>query len=101
MAAKSFVNDDAETFGVAPDEVLELPEAELVLELDDELPQPTTTTATTSMGKTARSQRTTIENLLSMKALIWRPLSSLLARDQDRLERGPTLAHPGASVHLD
>jgi hypothetical protein len=99
MAEKSFVNDDALTFGVAPDEVLELPEDELVLELDDELPQPTTTAATTSMGKTARNQRTTIKNLLSVKALIWRLPSSLLARARDRPERIPTLSHRGAPVH--
>jgi hypothetical protein len=102
MAEKSFVNDDAVTFGVPPDEVLELPEdAELVLELDDELPQPTTTTAITSMGKTARNQRTTIEILLSVKALIRRPPSSLLARAQDRLGHTPTLSYRSAPVHLD
>jgi hypothetical protein len=99
MAEKSFVNDEALTFGVPPDEAVELPEDELVLELDDELPQPATTAAITSMGKTARNQRTTIKNLLSVRALIRRPPSSLLARDQDRLDRRPTLSYPGASVH--
>jgi hypothetical protein len=103
MAEKSFVNDDAVTFGVPPEEelVLEPPEDELVLELEDELPQPTTTRATTSMGKRARNQRTTIKTLLSVKALTWRPPSSLLARAQDRPEHTPTLSYQGGSVHLN
>jgi hypothetical protein len=67
MAEKSLVNADAETLGVAPPDeaVLEELVAALVLELDDELPQPATTAATASMGRTARSQRTCIKNLLS------------------------------------
>jgi hypothetical protein len=65
MAEKSLVNCEVEMLGVGPDdELVALPD-EVVVELElDELPQPTTTAATTSVGTTARNQRRTINTLL-------------------------------------
>jgi hypothetical protein len=51
MAEKSLVNDAAEILGVAPPEAAaEDEELVVVLELDDELPQPAITTAAANAG---------------------------------------------------
>jgi hypothetical protein len=59
MAAKSLVNESAETFGVAPPELDVALADEVALELElelDELPQPATSAAATSVGMIARFQ---------------------------------------------
>jgi len=54
MAEKSFVNADAEILGVAPPEAAaDDEELAVVLELEDELPQPAITTAAANAGTRA------------------------------------------------
>jgi hypothetical protein len=76
MAEKSFVNDDADTDGVAPPLLL-LALAEVDFELlDDEEPQPAITAAATKAGTKARFQTAIEVSPLGLRALPLRPLDN-------------------------